>query len=153
MKRTAQATGVGCRREDWLTTGAAGPSQDILPACHTKYPWKKNPMLGCTDGCQAVPQLLPRCFCTHKWWEPILNLRIEVTEQESNPKTTMPLQEHPESLFCTCFFVQWWYHAVWWLVYVENQKKGEDEFELKEGLLDQFSRIVQVAHRQDNINS
>lgn len=150
-RRTGQATGV--LQEIGLTGHrAAGLSQDILPACHTKYPWK-SPMLGCSDSCHIVPQLLPRYFCTYKMMGANLKSEnwkwqsIRATEKHSAPPTA------PWQSFYRCFLVRWWHHAMWWLVYLEKQSKGEAEFELKEGSLDQFNRIVQVVHWQDNINS
>lgn len=152
-KRTRQATGVGCRRYDWLTAGAAGPSQAILPACHTKYPWKKSPMLGCTNGCQVVPQLLPRCFCTYKIM--CANSKSENWSDRAleQPKNHNAPPRAPWKSFLHMLFGKMMIPCCVMAGLCRETIKGEDEFELKEGSLDQFSRIVQVAHRQDNVNS
>lgn len=95
--RTGQATGVGCRRWDWLAMGAAGPSQDILLACYTKYPWK-SPMLGCTDGCQVVPRLLPRYLGTNPKSENWKWQSMRATQKHNAPPTA-PWKSFSHMLF------------------------------------------------------
>lgn len=96
--RTGQATGVGCRTQDWLVTGAADLSQDIFPACHTKYPLRRKLH---TWLHRWLPGSTPVTSAHIKWWELILNLRhgIDTATQKHNIPPTALWKSFPHMLF------------------------------------------------------
>lgn len=123
--------------EDW--TGHWGGLQEIGLTGHSssrpftghfaslphKIPLQKAAPCLAAEGCQVVPQLLPRYFCTHKMMG--ANPKPEKWKWQSNLKAQCP-SNSTLKVFSTLFLVKWWHHAMWRPVYVVKQSKERLNF-------------------------